>query len=114
MKKGTNRTTGKLITGVEYLRQRIADVINTPLGSLVGRRLFGSRMHELLDRNVNAAFYMNAYVLLAEAINNKVNELDDLLLKEMLIESIGAAHYEITIIGEYNGEQIKLGGLKYG
>lgn len=113
MKSGTDRTTGKLITGVAYLRQRLADVINTPVGSLVGRRQFGSRFFELVDRNVDSAFHMEAYVRLAEAINNPVNGLDDFRLQEMRVQRKGAAHTEISLTGLFlvNGTVIELDGI---
>lgn len=115
MKTGTNRDTGAALGGVAYLRQRLSDVINTPLGSLVGRRAFGSRLYQLLDRNVNEAFYMDAYVLLAEAINNAANGLDDFKLKEMQIDRIGDAHYSLTIIGVLDdGNPVTMEGLQYG
>lgn len=115
MKTGTHRDTGAALGGVAYLRQRLSDVINTQLGSLVGRREFGSRMYELLDRNINEAFHMNAYVLLAEAINNPANGLDDFKLKEMQIERLGDAHYSLTIMGYLDdGNPVTMEGLQYG
>ena len=114
MKTGTNRDTGAALGGIAYLRQRLGDVINTPLGSLVGRREFGSRLYQLLDRNVNATFHMNAYILLADAINSPANGLDDLKLKEMQIERLGDAHYNINIIGVLDGNPVTMEGLQYG
>lgn len=83
MKQGMCRVTGALISGVPYLRQRLEDVINTPIGSLVGRRDFGSRMYEIQDRNVNEAFHMDAYIRLAEAISDPANGLDDFRLQNL-------------------------------
>lgn len=114
MKSGTNKKTGAAMNGLSYLRQRLEDVINTPLGSLVGRRDFGSRLHELLDRNVNDEYQMNAYILLSESINNPANDLDDFKLNEMQIEKIEDAHYAITIRGSAQGEPVKIEGIKYG
>ncbi|HHG4777643.1 TPA: hypothetical protein ACPWIL_006079 [Pseudomonas aeruginosa] len=99
MKRGTDRNTGRLISGAPYLWQRLADVIATPIGSLVGRRAFGSRLFELLDRNVDSAFYMDAYVRLAEAINNKANGLDDFRLSTMRVDQPTPHHVEIFISG---------------
>ena len=99
MKKGTDRATGALIEGVPYLRQRLEDVINTPIGSLVGRRDFGSRMFELLDRTVNESFHMDAYILLAEAINNPANGLDDFRLQNMQLTQPTNAQVSIAVTG---------------
>ncbi len=115
MKQGTDRTSGKLLTGAAYLRQRLADVINTPLGSVVGARDFGSRIYEMVDHNIDRRFYMNAYVRLAEAINNPANGLDDFKLSEMTVESLGGNNFEFTILGEslIDGKSIEFEGLIY-
>ncbi len=99
MKTGTDRATGALINGVPYLRQRLEDVINTPIGSLVGRRGFGSRMFELLDRTVNEAFYMDAYIRLAEAINNPANGLDDFRIQSMQLSQPDDAQVSVAVSG---------------
>jgi uncharacterized protein len=85
MKQGTDRNTGRLISGVPYLWQR--------------RRDFGSRMFEMLDRNVDPGFYMDAFVLLAEAINNPANGLDDFRLSTMRVERPAEHHVEIYLSG---------------
>lgn len=115
MKTGTNRDTGAAIGGIPYLRQRLYDVINTPLGSLVGRRDFGSRFYELVDRNVDARFHMEAYIRLSDAINNPANGLEDFRLSEMVVEREGPAHFSITIVGSTSEvETVEMDGIIYG
>lgn len=99
MKQGMDRVTGRLIGGIPYLWQRLSDVISTPIGSLVGRRDFGSRLFELLDRNVDSEFHMDAFVRLAEAINNKANGLDDFRLLTMRVEVVASNHIELFLNG---------------
>lgn len=99
MKTGMDRATGRESSGLPYLRQRLADVVNTPIGSIVGRREFGSRFFELVDRNVDDSFYMDAYVRLAEAINNPANGLDDFKLRDMRLNQPGEHHVEIAVTG---------------
>lgn len=99
MKSGTDRKTGRLISGVPYLWQRLTDVIATPVGELVGRREFGSRLFEMLDRNIDSAFYMDAFVRLAEAINSPANGLDDFRLSTMRVEKPAEHHVEIYLSG---------------
>ena len=113
MKKGTDRNTGRPLGGVDYLRQRLADVINTPLGSLVGARDFGSRMYQMTDRNIDRRYYMDCYTRLAEAINNPANGLDDFKLSEMTVTPLGNGQIEHTISGDIlsNGEPITMPGI---
>ena len=115
MKKGTDRNTGAEISGIAYLRQRLFDVINTPLGSLVGRRDFGSRFYELVDRNVDSRFHMEAYIRLSEAIHAPTNGLEDFNLSEMVVDQEGPGHYAIIIRGTTkDGNTIEIDGINYG
>lgn len=113
MKTGMDTKTGKAISGFEYLRQRLADIINTPIGSLVGRREFGSRLHELVDRNIDGQFQMHCYTRLADAISNPANGLEDFKLTEMQLIRHSNAHLEIIVSGEFvpTGENIKMDGI---
>lgn len=113
MKSGMDKNTGALITGVAYLRQRLYDVINTPLGSVPGARDFGSRLYELVDTNVDSDFYMAAYEHLAEAISAKANGLEDFRLSEMLVTRTAANHYTFQLTGTMlvNGEAVTLDGI---
>ena len=50
---GMNAETGRELTGLEHLKQSIADILNTPIGSRVMRRDYGSRLFELIDAPIN-------------------------------------------------------------
>lgn len=99
MKTGMDRDSGKALSGLPYFRQRLMDVINTPVGSIVGRREFGSRFFELVDRNIDESFYMDAYIRLAEAIAEPVNGLDDFTLDSMRLNQTGGSQLEIVVSG---------------
>jgi hypothetical protein len=108
MKSGMKRETGQLITGLAYLIQRLQDAINTELVSVVGAREYGSRLHEMVDRNVDGRFHMEVYIRLAEAINNPANGLDDFRLKNMRLQRLAPHHIEIYLSGEFDGEFVDL------
>ncbi|MCF1457746.1 MAG: baseplate assembly protein W [Shewanella sp.] len=114
MKSGMNAQTGEVLTGIPYLRQRLKDVILTPLGSVVGRRDFGSRLFQMVDHNVDAGFQMDAYIRLAEAINNPANGLDDFRLSEMRMARMAPGHIEISLSGVYlpTGQAIDFDGIE--
>jgi len=99
MKQGMDRRSGRLISGIPYLWQRLSDVISTPRGSVVGRRDFGSELFEMIDRNVDSGFYMEAYVRLAEAINSPANGLEDFRLTTMRVEQVSEHHVDIYLAG---------------
>ena len=49
-----NRFTGEKITNeTAHIKQSIADILLTPIGSRIQRRDYGSRMPELIDRPMN-------------------------------------------------------------
>lgn len=113
MKQGTDALTGKTIGGLDYLRQRLTDAFNTPLGSLVGAREYGSRLHEVVDRNIDRSFEMLCYVRVAEAISNPHNGLEDFRLSEMVAKPVGNGQIELDLVGvlTHNGEPVTLEGI---
>ncbi|ELD0440921.1 GPW/gp25 family protein [Escherichia coli] len=46
---GVNSRTGKRLSGAAHLRQSVSDILNTPVGSRVLVRDYGSDLFELLD-----------------------------------------------------------------
>lgn len=61
-------TTGKAISGVEHLRQSIADIITTPIGSRVMRRDYGSLVPSLIDSPQNPATTVRLYSAITSAL----------------------------------------------
>lgn len=68
---GMDRGTGKLIEGVDHLRQSIADILSTPLGTRVGRRDYGSRIPELLDQPLNDLTRIRVFAAAALALQRQ-------------------------------------------
>ncbi|MCM2973500.1 GPW/gp25 family protein [Larsenimonas suaedae] len=56
-----NRTTGAALSGVEHIRQSVADILTTPIGSRVMRREYGSLLPDLIDQPLNGATALRAY-----------------------------------------------------
>lgn len=50
-----NRTTGRAIGDADHLRQSVADILTTPIGSRVMRRSYGSLVPALIDQPHNRA-----------------------------------------------------------
>lgn len=65
---GMSRTTGKPLDGIEHLRQSIADILGTPLGSRVMRRDYGSQLPDLIDMPDNGATRVRLYAATAGAL----------------------------------------------
>lgn len=66
--KGMNAATGRTIDGETHLRQSIADILTTPIGSRVMRRDYGSLLPELIDQPFNGATKLKLYGATAMAL----------------------------------------------
>lgn len=110
--QGMDRTTGVALFGIEHLRQSIADILTTPIGSRVMRRDYGSRLFELVDRPVNAGWLIDAYAYTAAALD--VWEPRFRLLQVKVSGQTVAGHPVIDLVGRYlpDGQQITLEGIQ--
>lgn len=50
---GMNAGSGEPITDLDHIRQSVSDILNTPVGSRVMRRDYGSLLSTLIDQPVN-------------------------------------------------------------
>jgi len=65
---GMDRTTGKPLAGEAHLRQSVADILTTPIGSRVGRRDYGSLVPRLLDQPYNPSTRLRLFAATAGAL----------------------------------------------
>lgn len=65
---GTSAATGKLLSGIDHLRQSITDILTTPIGSRVMRRDYGSRLFQLVDAPLNLSTGMDLMAATVEAL----------------------------------------------
>ncbi|MFZ6875377.1 GPW/gp25 family protein [Undibacterium sp. Di27W] len=63
-----NINTGERLSGLAHLRQSIADILTTPIGTRVMRRDYGSLLFELIDQPLNGFTQVRLYVATAEAL----------------------------------------------
>jgi phage baseplate assembly protein W len=63
-----DRVTGKPLAGADHLRQSIADILGTPLGTRIGRRDYGSELPELMDQPMNDLGRIRVFAATALAI----------------------------------------------
>jgi phage baseplate assembly protein W len=81
---GMNSTTGQSILDADHLRQSIADILFTPIGTRVHRRDYGSKLPDLIDRPFNGPTRMAILAAIVYAVNRweprlTVNKVDILL-----------------------------------
>lgn len=63
-----NRLTGKPITTADHIRQSIADILTTPVGTRVMRRAYGSHLFDLVDAPGNETGALRMVAAAADAI----------------------------------------------
>ena len=63
-----SRETGKLLTEIEHIKQSLADLISTPIGSRVMRRDYGTQLANLIDQPTSETLYLKCYSTIYLAI----------------------------------------------
>ena len=63
-----NSRTGHAMTRLAHIRQSLADILTTPIGSRVMRRDYGSEVPELIDQPLNGATVLRIYAATAHAV----------------------------------------------
>lgn len=110
MSLGLNGQTGKPLDGFAHLKQSIADILSTRVGTRVMRRDYGSDLPNLVDRPVNEDLAVDLYIALAEAL---LKWEPRLRLRETSFLPLGGGAIEFSLTGEYlpDGKPIKLEGI---
>jgi len=108
---GMSNTAGNAISGIAHLRQSIADILGTPLGSRVMRRDYGSRLFELTDSPMNRGGVMDVIIATAEALKKWEPRLQ--LSKIAVNEATADGRFNIGVLGIYtpNGQAVSLDGI---
>ena len=65
---GMDARTGKPLAGIDHLRQSVADILFTPLGSRLCLRDYGSAIPDLIDRPVTPSLRLRVYAATAMAL----------------------------------------------
>ena len=65
---GMDAKTGRRLEGDAHLRQSIADILTTPIGSRVLRRDYGSMLLDLIDQPANTLTKLRLYAAVAVAL----------------------------------------------
>ncbi|MBD0392040.1 GPW/gp25 family protein [Wolbachia endosymbiont of Pentalonia nigronervosa] len=93
------------LEGIEHLKQSIADILTTPIGSRIMRRDYGSRLFELVDRPVNRDFTLEIYAAVAEALQKWERRLK---LEKVKIEEVKEGKVIISLAGILEGKSINI------
>jgi len=65
---GMDAATGRPLDGLQHLRQSIARILSTPIGTRIARRDFGSLLPDLIDQPMNPLGRMCLLAATAQAL----------------------------------------------
>ncbi|KAB8046216.1 oxidoreductase [Janthinobacterium rivuli] len=102
---GMHAATGRSLTGLGHLRQSVADIITTPIGSRIRRRRYGSEVPELIDQPLNSATQLRIYAATAFALRRWEPRLQ-LASVQLTRDTDGAI--ALLLDGTANGQSITL------
>jgi len=107
---GLNATTGKALGGRAHLKQRLADILSTPIGSRVKRRDYGSRLFSLTDKPMSPGLMIDMIHATAEAIAKWETEFQ---VSQVFVDMKTPGHVTLGIEGTdlMNGKTVKLEGV---
>lgn len=108
---GIDSKTGSALSGILHLRQSIADILTTPIGSRVMRRAYGSRLFELVDAPLNDATIVDIYAATAEALIRWEPRFK-LLRVRFYASSTGVALIDVDGIYRPDGKAVTLDGIE--
>ena len=98
-----NRTTGQAIDGMQHLKQSVADILTTPLGTRIARRTYGSLLPDLVDQPDNPLTRLRMYAATASALMRWEPRLNVQQVRSLRdVRRPGYAEFEIT--GTYNSD----------
>lgn len=71
-----DKNTGKQLDEKAHIKQSIADILQTPKGSRVMRREYGSQLFELIDRPMNSVLIMQIAAASVMALKQWENRIE--------------------------------------
>lgn len=102
---GMDRHTGQPISGIAHLRQSIADILSTPLGSRRQRPAYGSKLRRYVDLPVNEGWKGAVQAEASRALGRWEPRLK---LERLQAVSVLGGQIKIQVTGRYLGESVLL------
>ncbi len=106
-----NINTGKNISEIAHIKQSIANILTTPIGSRVMRRDYGSRLFEKIDRPTNGELIVEIYSDIVEALFTWEPRFE---VEQVTVQSIEKGKITIDLEGSFlsNGEKVTLENIE--
>lgn len=108
---GMNRHDGRIIKDeLDYLKQSIDDIINTPIGSRIMRRNYGCAIMDIID------LPMNEYTLIqiqAQLANTLLQQENNISLTKLVVKNKNQCLFlELEGSYVYSGNKVNINDIK--
>ncbi len=106
-----NVNTGKAISEIAHIKQSIANILTTPIGSRVMRRDYGSRLFDKIDRPLNGELIAEIYSDIVESLFTWEPRFE---VEQVTVQSISKESGVIDLEGNLlrNGQKITLKNIQ--
>lgn len=111
---GMDRETGRTISGVAYLRQRLANALGTPIGTTVMHRDRGSAIPRKVDGNATPSWVVSVYADAAAALVAPLAGVPDFVLERIQLATADSHQtvFDLTGVWLPEGRRITLEGIQ--
>jgi len=102
-----SRYIGSELTEIEHIKQSLADIATTPIGSRLMRREYGTLLANLIDQPISEALYLKIYSTLYTAYVRWEDRID---ISQINVAELKKGQLILDIVGflKINGNQINL------
>ena len=110
--KGMDAKTGKSLDGTAHLKQSVADILTTRIGSRVMRRDYGSNIMKLVDQPMNDSWVVDVVAEVQRALTKWEPRIK---VKRVFVgnrTAEGRANIDIEAILVIDGKPIRLEGIQ--
>lgn len=107
---GTNRATGKRMSGLDHLKQSIIDILSTPQGTRILVRDYGSKVFDLID---NPQDDLTRIRLISATAGALARWEPRLLVERVTVTRLEQGSTDLVIDGidKESGIRVQLGGI---
>ena len=102
-----SRYNESVLTEIEHMKQSLADIATTPIGSRLMRRDYGTLLANLIDQPISEVLYLKIYSTLHTAYVRWQDRID---ISEMNVADINNGQLILDIVGflKTNGNEINM------
>ena len=106
-----NINDGKEISEINHLKQSIANILTTPIGSRAMRRDYGSNLFDKIDRPINGELIAEIYLDIVESLFIWEPRFE---VDQVVVGEIHQGKITIDLIGSFlkSGEKITLENIE--